>query len=386
MRVAEQTHRCAPVVVVADDDPWVASLAAAVAQAADAPLLLADAASPEALAATLSRLDVEELVTVGLEFAAFGLPGTELLAPDDLPDPASDEVSDTPDAGSDTDEREPPAAGADHLRLAVWVADHLGTDRFLAVANEDAEARAAALTRMTPDLALLPLPDDLETVVTGLPAGARLKVLAGDRDARATADRLLGLGLDAAVAAEGDDPWARAMSAAVAAAGRTEGLLPVDGQDLRADRERTVSGPTGSAARCPVAPCWSARSPTTRTGSSPPCSRGSRCPAVGSACSRTSGWSRCTARSRPRSSGHSVSRGWTPRSNASARWPSRTEPTAHGSCPPSRSSRPSPAPPRNRPATTAAGPRSTCFGRGSIVPLRRTSTCCSTSNRAAPTS
>jgi hypothetical protein len=233
-RVAEQTHRCAPVVVVAADEPWVASIAAAVAHDADAPLLLADAAAPEALAVTLSRLEAEELITVGLELAAFGLPGTELLAPVEGPD-------------------------TEHLELAVLVADHLGTDEFLAVTGQDIEARAAALTRMTGDLALLPLPDDLGSAVAALPPTARVEVLAAG-DARATADRLLDLGVDADVAADGDELWTSATStagpgrttwltdpvdgaatavAAVAAMGRTELLLPVSGEDLRADRDRT---------------------------------------------------------------------------------------------------------------------------------------------------
>jgi len=253
-RVAAQTHRCAPVVVVAADDPWVASIAAAVAHAADAPLLLADAAAPEALAPTLARLEIEELVTVGLELAAFGLPGTELLAPVEEPDAEGSpvEAPATPDEAAEVD--------SGHLGLALRVAEHLGTDRFLAVAAEDAEARAAALTRLDPDLVLLPLPDELESAMTALPSAARLEVLTADGDAEVVADRLLDLDVDADVAAEGDDLWARAVSAAgpgtvtwltdpadgaatavaaVAAAGRTEALLPVDGQDLRADRERT---------------------------------------------------------------------------------------------------------------------------------------------------
>ncbi|MFU8840751.1 MAG: hypothetical protein ACNA8R_08500 [Nitriliruptoraceae bacterium] len=239
VRVTERTHRCAPVVVVAADDPWVASLAAAVASAADVPLLLADPAAPEVLAPTLSRLDVEELVTVGLELAAFGLPGTELLAPTDRPDVDADVASDL-------------------LGLTLRVAEHLGTDRFLAVPVEDADARAAALTRLEPQLALLPLPGDLGPFVDALPPTARLEVLAGD-GAVALAERLTGLGLDAEVVGD-DDLWARAADAidvgamtwlvdpadglatavaSVAAAGRGEALLPVDGEDLRAGREGT---------------------------------------------------------------------------------------------------------------------------------------------------
>ncbi len=262
VRVAERTHRCAPVVVVAADDPWVASLAAAVASGVDAPLLLADPVAPEVLAPTLSRLDVEELVTVGLELAAFGLPGTELLAPSDQPDVAADLESEaaTGDAaaGDATAEQDDPDVASDLLGLALRVANHLDTDRFLAVPAEDTEARAAALTRLEPELVVLPLPDDPEAVVGGLPPSARLEVLAGD-GAAALAERLTGLGVDAelvrdddlwasaaaAVAAEGttwlvdpDDGLATAV-ASVAAAGRGEALLPVDGEDLRGDRERT---------------------------------------------------------------------------------------------------------------------------------------------------
>ncbi|MFO7779315.1 MAG: hypothetical protein R6V28_13285, partial [Nitriliruptoraceae bacterium] len=219
--------------------------------AADAPLLLADAAAPEALATTLSRLETEELVTVGLELATFELPGTELLAPVEEPS-GDDAAADDPEGGDDD--------AAELLALALRVADHLGTDRFLAVADEDAEARAAALTRMADDLALLPLPDDLTSAAAALPPDARLTVLTGDGDAQATVDQLLEAEVDADVAADGDEPWAQTLDtaeadgiawlvdpddgaatavAAVAATGRTELLLPVDGQDLRADRERT---------------------------------------------------------------------------------------------------------------------------------------------------
>ena len=275
VRIVEQTHRCAPVVVVASDDPWVASIAATVADAADAPLLLADAAAPDALTTTLSRLGAEELVTVGLELADFDLPGTELLAPTAASDgdgdaaTASDGDGDAADgsAGTSADDPDSPgndgadgADGTELLALALRVADHLGTDRFLAVAEGDAEARAAALTRMAPDLALLPLPDDLASAVGALPPGARLEVLSGDGNAQASVDRLLEAEVDADVIADGDEPWAPALDragaddiawlvdpadgaatavAAVAAAGRNEALFPVDGQDLRADRERT---------------------------------------------------------------------------------------------------------------------------------------------------
>jgi hypothetical protein len=278
-RVTEQTHRCAPVVVVAADEPWVASIAAAVAHGTDAPLLLADAAAPDALSPTLSRLETEELITVGLELAAFGLPGTELLAPVDEPgddEPAGEPDADGPDADEpdadepdadepDADEPDDPddasEGGAEHLGLALRVADHLGTQRFLAVATSDTEARAAALTRMSPDLALLPLPEDLESVVAALPPGAQLEVLAGgDENASATVEQLLDLGVDADIATDGNDLWTSATSAAgaqsitwladpadgaamavaaVAAVGRTELLLPVSGEDPRAGRERT---------------------------------------------------------------------------------------------------------------------------------------------------
>lgn len=230
-RVAAQTHRCAPLVVVAADDPWTASLAAAVAVATDAPLLLADPAAPEELAPTLSGLAVDELVTVGFELAAFDLPGTELLAPAD-----------------------------DRLGLAVLVAGHVGTEEFLAVPSDDTEALAAALARLAPGLALLPLPDDPEQFAARLPPSARLQVMTDAGDADTRVDRLLEVGIDAEAAPDLDELWtpaidavasegvtwladptdgATAAVAAVAAAGRGEALLPVDGDDLRSGRDRT---------------------------------------------------------------------------------------------------------------------------------------------------
>lgn len=252
-RVAERTHRCAPVVVVAVDDPWVASIAAAVAHAADAPLLLVDPEAPQDLAPELTRLETEELITVGLELAAFGLPGTELLVP-----PTGEEEVPTAEDDAMAAEDDETAAGADRLALALRVADHLGTDRFLAVGDTDVEARAAALTRLAPDVALLPLPEDLAPTVAALPSTARLQVLAVDRDAKETAEQLSGLGADEVRTIDLEDPWepvlagpgavtwlvdpadgAAAAAAAVAAAGRSEALLPVDGEDLRSGRDRT---------------------------------------------------------------------------------------------------------------------------------------------------
>ena len=263
-QVAARTHACAPVVVVAvADDPWIASLAVAIAHAEDAPLLLATADAPQALAGTLARLATEELVTVGLPLAGFELPGTEVLVRADAtsPDPDADAETDAgepdPDADADpgSDAADLPSGDLERVRLAVRVAEHLGTERFVAVEIDDTEARAAALRDLGEDLALLPLPaDDLEAAIAELPVGARLTVAAGPgADERTSAERLLDQGVDAEAAgtdlwpADGATAWladpddgAATAVAAVAAAGRDEVLLPVHSADLRSDRDRTT--------------------------------------------------------------------------------------------------------------------------------------------------
>ena len=269
-RVASYTHRCASVVVLAANDPWVASLAAPVALGADAPLLLVDAGSPETASRTLSQLEAEELITVGVELEPFGLPGTELLTSAARPaadgtdgDGAAGDTADGDGAGVDGADGDgtdaAPAVDADHLPLALRVADHLGAERLLAVGHDDAEARAAALSRLEPDVALLPLPEDPISVIGELPPEVELEVLAVEGDATTMTGRLREAGADA-VAIDDEDLWtpaervvgprttawladptqgASTAVGAVAAAGRGEALLPVDAQDLRAGRERT---------------------------------------------------------------------------------------------------------------------------------------------------
>jgi hypothetical protein len=239
-QVAAISHACAPVVVVAPaEDPWGVAMAASVARSVDGPLLLATAADDAPLAATLSALETDELVTVGLAVASAPIGGTELTisGDGDAASPVSDELR--------------------RVQLAVRVAEHLDTDTYLAVDADDEEARGAALARLTPDVALLPLPrEQLAEAAEELPAAARIEVLASAEDGAARlADELIGLGIDAQPLeleaglwpAGGATTWlvdpadgAIAAVGAVAAAGRDEKLLPIDADDPRSDRTRTT--------------------------------------------------------------------------------------------------------------------------------------------------
>jgi hypothetical protein len=239
-QVADISYACAPVVVVAPvDDPWAAAMAAPVARFADGPLLLATAADDVSLAARLSAWETGELVTVGIASPSAPIVGTELVIP------------------GDGDAETPASDGLRRVQLAVRVADHLDTDTYLAVDADDEEARGAALARLAPDVALLPLPrEQLEDAAEELPAAARIEVLASAQDRAARlADELIGLGIDAQpLEQEGDlwptggattwlvDPAEGAIAAvgAVAAAGRDETLLPIDADDPRSDRARTT--------------------------------------------------------------------------------------------------------------------------------------------------
>jgi hypothetical protein len=239
-QVAVTSHACAPAVVVAPvDDPWVAAMAAPVARSVDGPLLLATATDDASLAARLSALETDDLVTVGLAVASAPVTGAELLLP------------------ADGDADPPVSDGLRRVQLAVLVADHLDTDTYLAVDADDEEARGAALARLAPDVALLPLPSQqLADAAEELPAAARIEVLASAEDRAARlADELIGLGIDArSLELEGGlwpaggattwlvDPADGAIAAvgAVAAAGRDETLLPIDADDPRSDRARTT--------------------------------------------------------------------------------------------------------------------------------------------------
>ncbi|MFP4234119.1 MAG: hypothetical protein ACLFUG_04235, partial [Nitriliruptoraceae bacterium] len=229
-----------------------------------------DPAAPAAIAPTLMSLAAEEVVTVSVELADLGLPGTELVATADRAAAATPDGSDgdgtatgqaaSPD-GSDGDATGQAAGPTDPVELALRVADHLGTSRFLAVGADDAEARAAALARLTPDVALLPLPSDLAALAGSLPDDARLEVLAdGEEAAETLVEQLTASGVEARVAPDDEEIWAPAIEAvapggitwladpsdgtatavaAVAATGRGEALLPVSAADLRAGRTRT---------------------------------------------------------------------------------------------------------------------------------------------------
>jgi hypothetical protein len=249
-QVAAVTHACAPVVVLADaEDPWAASLAAPVARSLDAPLLL-DAGNDDALSSTLSSLDTEELVTVGPVAASGQLPRTELES-------ARTDPQEEPEASQAEPDRENLAPGSDRVALAVDVAEYLGTERFLALDEDDHDLRGAALARLEADVALLPLPmADLVAAAEQLPPGSRVEVLAGTATAAGQiADELIAAGIDADAADVGNDPWPPAGAdtwlvdptegaitavGAVAASGRDESLLPIHLDDPRSDRDRTT--------------------------------------------------------------------------------------------------------------------------------------------------
>ena len=222
LAVAERTHRCAEVVVVAPaDDPWATSIAAPAAAVLDAPLLLIGPGGPGPVAARIDALDTDRVVAIGVSGA--GLPGMV------------DEVG----PGID-----------DPTALALEVASYLEVTRFLAIPDTDTLARAGALSRLDDGTALLPVaagPAALSDLAADLLPTARLQVVATDLDAAGDlSGKLLGVGIDAVVATrpvflrgattiwvfDPDQPAATAV-AAVAAAGRGEAILPVDPGDLR---------------------------------------------------------------------------------------------------------------------------------------------------------
>ena len=251
-QIATRTHRCAPTVVIAAiDGGWSAALAVPVALAQDAPLLLADPQNPSRVVDVLDGLEAERVVTVGMQHSGFGRPGTALMAP-------ADRIGGATSAGAP---RSGTAASAVEAleaapRLALTVAAHLGVRRFLAVPVGDERARAAALSRADATTALLPVPDDghmLARLAEALPPDARVHVLATGQDAAASlAGQLLAVGIDAERIDGSMWPEAEATTwlvdprqadaaavAAVAAIGRGDSVLPIDGSDLRTGREDT---------------------------------------------------------------------------------------------------------------------------------------------------
>ncbi len=222
LEVADRTHRCAEVVVVAAaDDPWASSIAAPAAAVLDAPLLLIGPAGPDPVAARIDALDADQVVTIGVP--GTGLPGTVTELGPRFDDPTA---------------------------LALEVAGYLEVTRFLAVPATDTLARAGALSRLDDATVLLPIVED-PAALSGLAASllptARLQVVATDLEAAGDLSaKLLGVGIDAVVATrpvflsgatttwlfDPGQPAATAV-AAVAAAGRGEAILPIDGQDLR---------------------------------------------------------------------------------------------------------------------------------------------------------
>jgi hypothetical protein len=245
-RVAGVTHACAPVAVAAPpDDPWAATMAAPVARAADAPLLLASSLDDDVLTSTLATLSAERLLTLGVAPAASD-DGANAVEITELMN------SDGPDTDDDT-----ASDGVQRVQAAVRVADHLGTARFLAVDTEDEEARAAALARLDPDVAILPLPvEELVSAAEQLPVDGVVEVLSSSAgQAERLADALIEAGIDARVHEQDGDLWppgerttwlvdpadgSSTAVGAVAAAGRGDALLPIDATDPRSDRERTM--------------------------------------------------------------------------------------------------------------------------------------------------
>jgi hypothetical protein len=238
--LVRRTHRCADTVVVAADQGWAAALAVALAVDADAPLVLIDPADPTAGATKVDGLEPETVIAVGHEAeVAFDGQSTDV----ELVSVASSEDLQT--------------AGGSDAALALAVIDELGADRAYAVADDDQVARAAALARNGGGVPLLPIPagdEALAALSSELPPPLRVEVVAQDEAAaRALADRLVDVGVDAEPAAGAVwepgspdtlwlvDPAQETTTAAVAAtaAGRGEALLPVDANDLRVGGSRT---------------------------------------------------------------------------------------------------------------------------------------------------
>lgn len=224
VEIADRTHRCAEVVVVApDDDAWASAIAAAAAVHLDAPLLLDPGAA--ATRAAIERLEPDEVVTVGAEMA----PGTL--------DPAITVTV---------------LRAEDRAALARRVADQFGLETLFAVPEDDERGRTAVLARLDGQSGVLPLPDDLSPseIANGLAPTTRLRVLASDDRAGALVDGFLGVGVDAVRASAPlfrsgtrtswlTDPGEGATVAvtAVGARGRSEALLPIDAEDLRRGRD-----------------------------------------------------------------------------------------------------------------------------------------------------
>jgi hypothetical protein len=239
--LVRRPHRCADTVVVAADEGWTAALAVALAVDADAPLVLIDPADPTAGATAVDDLEPETVIAVGhaAEVAFDGQPtDVELVS-----------------IAASTDDDDTASSSATALALAVI--DDLDADRAYAVADDDRVARAAALARNGGGVPLLPIPagdEELAALSSELPPPLRVEVIAVDEAAaRALADRLVDVGVDAEPAA-GDvwetgtsdtlwlvDPAQEPTTAVVAAtaAGRGESLLPVHASDLRVGRSRT---------------------------------------------------------------------------------------------------------------------------------------------------
>jgi hypothetical protein len=233
--LAQRTHTCADTVVVALDDAWAAALAVSVAVDAEAPLLLTSDGGASLTSALVEALEPDQVLSIGL--------------PDD--GPAAAELDGA------TPVRAAAAPASTPTTLALSVLEHLGGDRAYAVAIGDDESRAAAIARNGGATPLLPIPDEDDALVAlaaELPGALRVEVVAADEAAAASlAERLVDVGVDAEPA-DGPrwdgrvsdtvwlvDPREGATIAAVAAtaAARDETLLPIDGRDLRAGRDRT---------------------------------------------------------------------------------------------------------------------------------------------------
>lgn len=288
--VAGRTHRCAPVVVLAPaQDRWAAALASAVATAGDGPLLLTDPLQHQRVAAELARLEPEDVVAVGVDASPFDEDGETLgpVLPDPPPPPtAPGETIPVPGADEPGDADEPggasstptsaagrpggpddpatgpstptPAPSSDPVtEMALAVVEHLGASELLAVPQGDDPGRMAALGRLEPGQALLPLPEAPAArnhLVRSLPEGADVTVVSSNpATAEALAAEVQAAGVPARAlpgplwpdrpsdAAWLTDPLqgSAVAVAAVAANQRDEPLLPVDLSDLRNGRDRT---------------------------------------------------------------------------------------------------------------------------------------------------
>lgn len=209
-RMAEATHRCSELAVVAPaGDGWTAVVASAVARASDAPLLLVDPAAPDALRPALDRLDPVEIVSVGVDVGALATDGrtvTAVAAPVTGSGAAPTGPGPSTTVAPPGSDPAPDPSGATPWAMALEVSAHLGTDRYLAVPEGDEAARAAIGAHLAPGTAVLPLPADpaaVEELARSISPAGVVTVLARDpATAEAAVATLVAAGLDASPSTE----------------------------------------------------------------------------------------------------------------------------------------------------------------------------------------